>query len=91
VRRIIELIDELEGRIHNKHLVISRVNGSIDELPEQTRKEMEKLPYEPEGLIPFDEELVGLDLKGQPLLKIPTDAQAYVAVKRLLQTIGVLN
>lgn len=91
VGRIVELIDELGGRIHKKHLVISRVNGSLEDLPEKIRSEIEKLPYAPEGFLPYDETLVALDLSGKPLLEIPSDAPAYEAVKRLLKDIGILN
>jgi CO dehydrogenase maturation factor len=91
IGRIVELIDELGGRIHKKHLVISRVTGSPDDLPEKIRTEIEKLPYAPEGFLPYDEALVDLDLKGKPLLELPADAPAYEAVKRLLKDAGILN
>jgi CO dehydrogenase maturation factor len=91
VGRIVELIDELGGRIHKKHLVISRVNGSLEDLSEKIRNEIEKLPYAPEGFLPYDETLVALDLSGKPLLELPSDAPAYEAVKRLLKDIGILN
>jgi len=91
IGRIAELIDELGGRIHKKHLVISRVNGSADDLPETIQAEIGKLPYPPESYIPYDDALVDLDLKGQPLLKIPENAASYLAVRELLDKIGVLN
>jgi CO dehydrogenase maturation factor len=91
IGRIVELIDELGGRIHKKHLVISRVNGSAQDLPEPIRKEIDKLPYTPEGYIPYDEMLVGLDLEGRPLLRISHDAPSYAAVKKLLDVIGIFN
>jgi len=91
IGRIVELIDELGGRIHNKHLVLSRVQGSPDDLPEVTRKEIEALPYPPEGLIPYDDTLVNLDLQGQALLKISSEAPSYRAVKEMLVQLGILN
>lgn len=91
IGRIVELIDELGGRIHKKHLVISRVNGSLDDLSDSIRKEIEKLPYVPEGFLPYDEALVDLDLAGKPLLELPSDAPAYQAVQRLLRDVGILN
>ena len=91
IGRIVELIDELGGRIHNKHLVLSRVQGSPDDLPEVTRKEIEALPYPPEGLIPYDDTLVDLDLQGQALLKISSEAPSYKAVKEMLVQLGILN
>lgn len=89
IGRIIELLDELGGRIHNKHLVLSRVQGSTDELPETTRKEISNLPFKPEALIPYDEMLVDLDLQGQPLLKLSKEAPSFIAVQNMLRSIGL--
>ncbi|MCA1961528.1 MAG: AAA family ATPase [Desulfomonile sp.] len=91
IGRIAELIDELGGRIHNKHLVISRVTGFPEDLAESIQTEIAKLPYPPESFVPYDEALVDLDLKGEPLLKIPENAASYIAVRELLDKIGVLN
>jgi len=91
IGRIAELIDELGSRVHHRHLVISRVNGSAEDLSQTIRDEIGKLPYTPEGYIPYDDVLVELDLKGEPLYKISDDAPAYQAVKELLVRIGVLN
>lgn len=91
IGRIAELIDELGGRIHNKHLVLSRVQGGQANLPASTLREIEQLPYQPEVLIPYDDTLVDLDLHGEPLLKIPSDAPSYKAVKNMLENIGILS
>jgi CO dehydrogenase maturation factor len=91
IGRISELIDELGGRIHNKHLVLSRVQGTQDDLSATTRQEIARLPYAPEALIPYDELLMDLDLRGEPLIKISSEAPAYKAVKNMLQDIGILS
>jgi len=91
IGRIVELIDELGSRVNNKHLVISRVQGNSDELPSNVRKEIERLPYQPEAMIPYDETLVSLDLQGEPLLRISEDAPAYQAVKKMLKNLGLIN
>ena len=91
IGRIVELINEMEGRVHNQHIVLSRVKGSIDELPESTRKEIEALPQKPQAIIPYDEALVDLDLSGEPLVKIDSNAVSYVAVKNMLKDLGILN
>jgi len=88
VGRIAELIDELKGRIHAKHLVLSRVQG---DLPPAVVKEIERLPYQPEALIPYDEELAELDLQGQPLLRISENAPSYRAVRKILQDLGLVS
>ncbi len=90
IGRIVELIDELGGRVHNKHLVISRAQGDIGELPEGTRKEIDRLPYKPEAIIPYDEALVAWDLQGQPLFNLAPDSIAYKAVKKMLQDLKII-
>jgi len=90
IARIAELISELGGRIHHKHLVLSRVQGEKSDLPETVLKEIERLPYEPEAMIPYDDELVSLDLQGEPLLKISGDAPSYAEVKKMLKGIGII-
>ena len=74
IGRILELIDELGGRIRHKHLILSRVQGSIEDMPDGTKKEISRLPYAPEGMIPYDEILVDLDLQGRPLMEISSEA-----------------
>lgn len=91
VGRIVELIDELGGRVHDKHLIISRGQGPLEDLPEMTQNEIQRLPYRPEAVIPYDDVLVNLDLQGEPLLKIPVEAPSYMAVKKLLQDLKILN
>ncbi len=90
IGRIVELVKELGSRVRHSHLVISRVNGSPDHLPESIRKQIESLPYSPESYIPYDEVLVNMDLEGQPLVKIPSDAPSFMAVNKLLHDIGIL-
>jgi CO dehydrogenase maturation factor len=91
IGRIVELLNEMGDRIHKSHLVLSRVQGSLADLPENTRKEIESLPYPPECLVPYDEVLVALDLQGEPLVKIPSDAPSYIAVRQMLRDLGILN
>jgi CO dehydrogenase maturation factor len=91
IGRILELLQELEGRIHHTHLIITRVDGSPEDLPENVKKEIDRLPFSPEAYVPYDEKLVELDLRGDPLVKISSDSSAYQAIKRLLENIGILN
>jgi CO dehydrogenase maturation factor len=89
IGRIVELINELGGRIHNTHLVLSRVQGTLEDLSETTKKEIASLPYPPEALVPYDDVLVNLDLEGEPLVKIPSDAPSFTAVKQMLGNLGL--
>ncbi len=91
VGRILQLVEELGSRVHKTHLVLSRVDPSSQDLPEGTKTEIERLPYVPAALIPFDDSLVQLDLQGKPLVRIGSEAPSYKAVKKLLEDVGVLN
>jgi CO dehydrogenase maturation factor len=91
IGRILELLQELEGRIHHTHLIITRVDGSPEGLPENVKKEIDRLPFSPEAYVPYDEKLVELDLRGDPLVKISSESSAYQAIKKLLENIGILN
>ncbi|MFC1834566.1 carbon monoxide dehydrogenase [Thermodesulfobacteriota bacterium] len=91
IGRIVELVEELGTRIHKKHLVISRVMGDPEDLPDGIKKEIDKLPYDPEAFIPYDEQLVNLDLSGEPLIKLPDDSVSYGVIKKMLATVGVTN
>ncbi|MBI5570867.1 MAG: AAA family ATPase [Desulfomonile tiedjei] len=91
VARIVELIDEMGERVHKTHLVLSRVKGSLEDLPEPTRKEIAALPFPPEAIIPYDETLVDLDLQGQPLTHISSDSPSYRAVQDMLRGLGLVN
>lgn len=91
IGRIAELIDELGSRVQNKHLLITRVQGSPEGLPASTRQEIEKLPYAPKAYIPYDDSLVDLDLSGEPLIKISQDAPSFKAVKKMLQDLGIVT
>ncbi len=91
IDRIVELLDELEGRVRQRHLVISRVQGRPEDLSENVRRELDRLAMEPKAYIPYDEQLAALDMDGKPLMEITSDAPSYQAVKRLLQEVGALN
>ena len=64
-------------------LVLNRVRGNEDQLQEyigQTGLELF-------GMIPEDENVTIFDLKAKPLLEIPDDSPAYIAVKKILSQI----
>jgi CO dehydrogenase maturation factor len=91
IGRIVELIGEMGGRVRASHIVLSRVKGAIEELPENTRNEISKLGHPVDAIIPYDELLIDLDLQGEPLLKIPTESPSYQSVRKMLQDIKIVN
>jgi CO dehydrogenase maturation factor len=91
IGRIVELIGEMSGRVRASHIVLSRVKGTIEELPENTRNEISKLGHPVDAIIPYDETLIDLDLQGEPLLKIPDESPSYQSVRKMLQDIKIVN
>ena len=91
IGRIVELIGEMGGRVRASHIVLSRVKGAIEELPENTRNEISKLGHPVDAIIPYDEMLIDLDLQGEPLLKIPNESPSYQSVRKMLQDIKIVN
>ena len=91
IGRIVELVDEMADRVHNSHVVLSRVKGSLEDLSESTQKEIENLASPVEAVIPYDDILVDLDLQGEPLLKIPAESASYQAVRKMLVDLKILN
>ena len=69
IGRILELIGEMGDRVHASHIVLSRVKGLLEDLPENTQNEITKLAYPVDAIIPYDEMLVDLDLQGEPVIE----------------------
>ncbi len=91
IGRILELIGEMGDRVHASHVVLSRVKGSLADLPGNTQNEIAKLAYPVDAIIPYDDTLVDMDLQGAPLLEISTSSSSYQAVRKMLQDVKVLN
>ena len=66
-------------------LVLNRVRGNEDRL----QAYIEETGLDLFGMIPEDEYVTQFDLEAKPLLDIPDDSPAYLAVKKILTQIGV--
>lgn len=79
--KISRLIEELDTRVREKHLILNRVQNSVS-------KEVKKAIQE-EGLtllssIPHDNQLLKMDQKGKTIDNIPDNSPIYTALDRLL-------
>jgi CO dehydrogenase maturation factor len=79
--KISRLIEELDTRVKEKHLILNRVQKSVSQEVKDTIQD--------EGLtllssIPDDSQLLEMDQKGKTIDKIPDDSPVYKALDRLL-------
>jgi len=79
--KISRLIEELDTRVQEKHLILNRVQDSVSQEVENAIQE--------EGLtllssIPDDNYLLEMDQKGKTIDNIPDDSPVYKALDRLL-------
>ena len=85
-RRIKELVDEVHIDVKNIYLVGNRFTPDLEEL---LRKSADDIGLEYGGIIPVDENVMAFNLTGKPLLDIPDDSPAYVAVGNLAKKLGL--
>ncbi len=68
-------------------LVFNRVDGDISHLIEKARD----MGLEVIGVIPADAQVADFDARGEPTLRLPDNAESVVAVKGILESIGLLE
>lgn len=79
--RIAGLVEELRTRVGRVCLVVNRVHGQLNpELLEEIRRQRVELV----GTVPSDPSVAAFDAEGRPLVELPEDSAAYVAVRRIL-------
>jgi CO dehydrogenase maturation factor len=70
--------------VHKQAVVICFVPSAVDPL---ITEELARLEIEPTAIIPWDEELREYDIKQKPLLDLPDNSKAVMAVNRLMAKI----
>jgi CO dehydrogenase maturation factor len=81
VARIRSLVGELKLSVKNQSVLINLVPDRLDPL---VVDELYRWDISPVATIPFDEEVYQYDLKLQPLLELPDNSRAVVAVNDLM-------
>jgi len=85
-KRISGLVDELNLEVAKRVLIINRVTGSEGE---DLKSLAEELDLNVAGIVPQDETLVKLDIKGEPIFKLPQDSGIVHAVFHILDSLAI--
>lgn len=86
-KRIKELVESLNLEVKKMYLVVTKVQeGSIEAL----QGEIDNTGLELIGAIPLDAKVAEYDLHSRPLVDLPDDAPAVVAVNEILKKTGIL-
>lgn len=81
VARLQELVGELKLRVKRQSVIINAVPNGLDPL---ISEELAKLGIKPAAKIPFDETIHEYDVKFKPLLDLPDNSKAVMAVNNLM-------
>ncbi|MBU0596517.1 AAA family ATPase [Candidatus Bipolaricaulota bacterium] len=82
--RITKMADDLDLRIRRRFLVLNNLRG---ELPQRALGEIEATGLDVIGRIPFDEQVLEVNLSGHPISALPAEAEALKRVSELLDTL----
>ena len=87
VARVAEMIEEMELKPNRMGLIVNRApNGVLDA---GVREEIEKHGLQLLGVLPQDEGVYRCDCNGEPSAKLPQDNPVKIALREILQSIGL--
>jgi CO dehydrogenase maturation factor len=87
VGRIAEMIGEMELKPGRMGLIVNRApNGTLDK---GTLEEIEKQGLTLFGVLPHDEAVYRCDCEGTPSAKLPESDPMKIALKGIMQSIGL--
>jgi CO dehydrogenase maturation factor len=84
--RMKDLIGELRSKIANVGLVVNRVKG---ELSPEIKKAIDEYNLQIIALIPEDQNLEALELKGRPITELPEESPLQLKVKEMVEGLGL--
>ena len=87
VARLAEMIDEMNLKPTQMGLIINRAPGGV--LEDGVKAEIEKHGLKLLGVLPQDDEVYRCDCNGEPSAKLPESNPVKVALKGILQSIGL--
>ena len=87
VARVAEMIGEMELKPGQMGLIVNRAPGGV--LDDGVKAEIEKHGLNLLGVLPQDEGVYRCDCDGEPSAKLPQDNPVKVALKGIMQSIGL--
>ena len=87
VARVAEMIEEMELKPGQMGLIVNRAPGGV--LDDGVKAEIEKHGLKLLGVLPQDEGVYRCDCDGEPSAKLPQDNPVKVALKGIMQSIGL--
>ena len=87
VARLAEMIHEMELNPTQMGLIVNRAPGGV--LEDGVKAEIEKHGLKLFGVLPHDEAVYRCDCQGEPSAKLPQDDPMKVALKGIMQSIGL--
>jgi len=84
--RMKNLIGELRSKIGNVGLIVNRVKG---ELSLEIKKAIDESDLQIIALIPEDDNLEALELKGRPIIELPDESPLQLKVKEMIGGLGL--
>ncbi|MBS7250553.1 MAG: AAA family ATPase [Candidatus Freyarchaeota archaeon] len=82
-RRIKELVDEVNLPFNEIFLLGNRLDATWEQ---ELYQFSTKIGVKYAGIIPYDQNIAEASLKGNPLIRVPSNSPAYIAAKKLLET-----
>jgi len=87
-KRVKEVAKEVHIDFKKFYLIGNRFKPEMEPM---LKDEAKKLGYEFVGIIPTDDNVFTHNLTGKPLLNLPNESSAILAVKQILMRIGLLE
>ena len=87
VARIAEMVNEMELNPGKMGLIVNRAPGGV--LEDGVKAEIEKHGLTLFGVLPHDDEVYRCDCNGEPSAKLPENDSMKVALKGIMQSIGL--
>jgi CO dehydrogenase maturation factor len=64
-------------------IIVNKIKGDISSIIEK----LKELNFEVIGLVPEDENIIGFDLKGRPIIDLPMDSKSYLTLKKIVDNL----
>ena len=87
VARIRDLAKEIDINVGRISLIVNKVPGG--QLNEGIKKEIERFNLDLLGVVPMDEMIFDYDCNRRPLIELPEDSKARIAVKEIFHKLNV--